>query len=454
VGAEVYRSNDGGRNWRKTNEKEIPIYFTYGYYFGKIYVSPTNPDKLFALGFTPQLSKDGGKTWKNIEKPNVHVDHHALWINPQRDSHLINGNDGGVNISYDDGENWFKANTPPVGQYYAVCVDNAKPYNVYGGLQDNGVWYLSSQPSANLFANTGLGLTDDIVKNVSGGDGMQVQVDTRDNLTIYYGIQFGAYFRTNRITKEGTKRITPRHDLGEKPMRFNWQAPILLSPHNNDIVYFGSNKFFRSFNRGDTMIALTGDITSGGREGNVPYGTLTTISESPLRFGLIYTGTDDGRIHVTRDAGATWHGISNAGKKQSPFPQNLWVSRLSASRFKEGRVYSALNGYRFDDFTPYLYRSEDYGTTWTAIGRDLPSESINVVKEDPKNENILYVGTDGGLYVSFDRGQSFMMWNAGLPKSIPIHDIAIQERENEIILGTHGRSLFKASLADVQKAAP
>ncbi|HEX2608508.1 MAG TPA: hypothetical protein VHK91_14065 [Flavisolibacter sp.] len=452
IGAEVYRSDNGGQSWRKTNEKEIPIFFTYGYYFAKIYVSPYNPDKIYALGFSSQVSTDGGKTWKSMDKNNVHADHHALWVDPKRDSHLINGNDGGVNITYDNGENWFKANTPPVGQYYAIAVDNARPYNVYGGLQDNGVWYLPSGSGRNSFANSGLGQSDDYVKNIGGGDGMQVQVDQRDNLTTYYGSQFGNYARTNRLTKEGTRRITPRHELGEKPLRFNWQAPILLSPHNNDIVYFGSNRFHRSFNQGDTMIALTPDLSKGGRDGDVPYGTLTTISESPLRFGLIYTGTDDGNIHVSKDAGATWTLISGA-KKIGGLPQDLWVSRVAASRFKEGRVYASLSGYRYDDFTPYLFVSEDYGSTWTALGRDLPMESINIIKEDPKNENLIYVGTDGGLYVSSDRGKSFMMWNGGLPKSIPIHDIAIQERDNEIILGTHGRSLYVAKLDEIQKAS-
>lgn len=453
IGCEVYRSENGGQTWLKTNEKEVPIFFTYGYYFAKIYVSPYNENKVYALGFSSQLSTDGGRTWKNMDKANVHADHHALWINPQRDSHLINGNDGGVNVTYDDGEHWFKANTPAVGQYYSVAVDNAKPYNVYGGLQDNGVWYLPSETPRNRFAGSGLGLDDESVRNLGGGDGMQVQADLRDNTTIFYGSQFGNYSRTNRLNREQTRRITPRHELGEKPLRFNWQAPILLSPHNHDIVYFGSHKFHRSFNQGDTMIALTPDLTTGGKAGDVPYGTLTTISESPLRFGLIYTGTDDGNIHVSKDAGATWNLISSGNKKGTVLPKDLWVSRVTASRHKEGRVYTSLNGYRFDDFAPYLYVSEDYGTTWNKVGRDLPAEPINVVKEDPKNENIIYVGTDGGLYVSFNRGQSFMMWNAGLPKSVPVHDIAFQERENEIVLGTHGRSIYIAKLEEVQKAA-
>jgi photosystem II stability/assembly factor-like uncharacterized protein len=454
IGAEVYRSDNGGKTWSKTNKAEIPIFFSYGYYFAKIYVSPYNPDKVFALGLTSQVSLDGGKTWKSMDKQNVHSDHHALWIDPKRDSHLINGNDGGVNITYDNGEHWFKANTPAVGQFYNITVDNAKPYNVYGGLQDNGVWYVPSTNYRNSFDGTGQGQLEDRAKNIGGGDGMQVQVDLRDNTTTYYGSQFGNYSRSNRLTKEGTKNITPKHELGEKPLRFNWQAPILLSPHNNDIVYFGSNKFHRSFNQGDTMISLTGDLTKASRTGNVPYGTLTTISESPIRFGLIYTGSDDGNVFVTKDAGANWELISAKPKKKSILPQERWVSRIWASRFKEGRVYLSFNGYRNDDFAPYLFISNDYGATWNMLGKDLPTEPINVVKEDPKNENIIYVGTDGGLYVSFDKGRSFMAWNAGLPKSIPIHDIAFQERENEIILGTHGRSLYVASLDKIQEAAP
>ena len=201
------------------------------------------------------------------------------------------------------------------------------------------------------------------------------------------------------------------------------------------------------------MIALTPDISKGGKPGDVPYGTITTIAESPLRFGLLYTGTDDGNIHISKDAGYTWTLVNNKPQKatDAALAAGLWVSRVIASNFKESRAYASLNGYRFDDFAPYLYVSEDYGNTWTAIGRDLPAEPINVVREDPKNENIIYVGTDGGLYVSFNKGASFMMWNAGLPKSVPVHDIAIHERENEIVIGTHGRSLYVAKLDEVRK---
>ncbi|MBB1283936.1 glycosyl hydrolase [Flavisolibacter sp. BT320] len=449
IGMEIYRSDNGGQSWRRTHEKDIPGNMSYGYYFAKVYTSPYNPDKVYALGLLSILSTDGGKTWKSMDKPNVHADHHALWVNPKKDSHLINGNDGGVNITYDEGENWFLANSPSVGQFYAITVDDAKPYNVYGGLQDNGVWY---GPSNNRESADWHAEGDYSFKRLMGGDGMQVQVDKRDNLTTYTGSQFGSYARMNRTQPRQTaKSIRPRHSMGEKPYRFNWQSPIVLSPHNQDVVYFGGDKFFRSMNRGDSMVNM-GDLTRGDKGGNVPYGTITTISESPLRFGLIYAGTDDGNIQATKDGGYTWTLVNNKPSKMTdaPLTSGLWVSRVVASRYKEPRVYATLNGYRFDDFAPYLYVSEDYGATWKPLGKDLPLEPINVVREDPKNENILYVGTDGGLYVSFNRGQSFMLWNAGMPKSVPVHDIAIQERENEIVLGTHGRSIYVAKLDDVQ----
>ncbi len=458
-GCEVYRSDDGGMTWKKTHQKSISIFNTYGYYFAKIYTSHYNPDKVYILGFYAQVSTDGGKTFKTMDKGHVHADHHALWVNPKRDSHVINGNDGGCNITYDDGANWFKANTPAVGQYYAITVDEARPYNVYGGLQDNGSWWGPSNHKEDP------GWIDNgqyAYRIINGGDGMQAQVDTRDNATVYSGSQFGFYGRYNKDRRGSQKFLRPQHELGEKPLRFNWQTPILLSKHNQDVFYLGSNRLYRSLNKGDTMIAMSPDQTNGRVPGNVPYGTLTTVSESPLRFGLIYTGTDDGNIQLSKDGGYSWEQLNQAGstpvnknsKKQitnSRLQTNsLWVSRVTASQHKEARLYVSLNGYRFDNFAPYLYVSDDYGMTWKNIGKDLPYEPVNVVKEDPKNDSILYVGTDGGLYVSFDQGNTFMAWNGGLPKSVPVHDIAIQARENEIVLGTHGRSLYVAKLDDVQ----
>jgi hypothetical protein len=452
IGAEIYRSDNGGQSWKKANTKALNLYSTFGYYFGKIYVSPANDQKLVITGIDIEYSTDGGKTFTEMADDNVHADHHAVWINPARDSHIFSGNDGGLNISYDDGKNWFKANTPPLGQLYTVTVDNARPYNVYGGLQDNGVWW---GPSTYRFGTAWHQNGNYPYKSIGGGDGMQVQVDTTDNQTVYAGSQFGAYTRINKMDPRSRKSVRPLHSLGEAPLRFNWQAPILLSKHNPQVFYIGANRLYRSFNRGDSLAPLGPDLTGGKVEGDVPYGTLTAIAESPLRFGLLYTGSDDGRIQVSKDAGFSWTGVGNAlaGKKAAAaqLPQGLWVSRLVASRFSEPRVYASLNGYRNDDFRPFLYVSEDHGATWQQLGTDLPAEPINVVREDPWNENILYVGTDGGLYVSTDRGKTFMMWGAGLPKSIPVHDIAIQEREREIVLGTHGRSLYVAKLPGAQK---
>ncbi len=444
IGCELYRSDDGGNSWKKTNTKPLTMYSTYGYYFGKVFVSPSNDDKVVLTGFDIEMSTDGGKTFKYIGGDNVHADHHIAWMNPKKDSHMVIGNDGGCNITYDNGQHWFKANTPPVGQFYNISFDMAKPYNVYGGLQDNGTWFASSTTKENFeWFDSG----ENPYKGINGGDGMQVQVDWRDNKTVYSGSQFGAYSRQNLATKE-FKSVRPFRDLGDPPLRYNWQTPILLSRHNQDIFYYGSNKFHRSFNKGDTSVALSDDLTTNPKQGDVPFGTLTTMSESSLRFGLIYVGSDDGNVHVTKDGGYSWQLITRKLPKGG-----LYVSRVIASSFKEGRVYVTLNGYRNDNFLPYVYKSDDYGESWQQIAKDLPNEPVNVIREDLKNENVLFFGTDGGLYVSLNGGENTMMWNKGLPFSVPIHDLVLHPRENEIILGTHGRSIYIAKLDDVQKKA-
>ena len=440
IGAEVYKSNDGGKNWKKMNEKGLDLYSSFGYYFGKIYVSPVNENKVVITGISIETSTDGGKSFKSINKANVHSDHHAVWINPKRDSHIFSGNDGGLNITYDDGANWFLANTPSVGQYYAITVDNARPYNVFGGLQDNGTWF---GPSTNKENPRWFASGDNPYKQINGGDGMQVQVDTRDNQTVYTGSQFGAYSKVNIATKQ-RRPIRPGNNLGEPAYRFNWQSPIVISQHLQDVVYFGTNKFHRSMNKADTLPAISIDLTTNPKQGDVPFGTLTTISESPVKFGLLYTGTDDGYIHISRDGGYSWSNIT--GK----LPKGLWVSRVVASAYKEGRVYASLNGYRNDNFQPYLYVSEDFGMNWKSINGNLPLEPINVVREDPKHDSLLYVATDGGLYLSINSGDSYFAWNNGLPKSVPIHDMVIQQRDNELVLGTHGRSLYVAKLDSIQ----
>ncbi len=440
IGAEVYKSTDGGKTWKKTHDEFLDgLYYSYGYYFGKIHVDSSNKDGIYIYGVPILKSKDGGKTFTSIDGDNVHGDHHDLWINPNMPGHLINGNDGGLNISYDDGKNWIKCNTPPVGQFYSVNIDHEKPYNVYGGLQDNGVWVGPHTNEENIGWHQSGNYPFEFIM---GGDGMQVQIDNRNNNIVYTGFQFGNYFRLNRETEEQTY-IQPKHELGENPYRFNWQTPILLSPHNQDILYLGGNKLMRSMNQGDDWEAISEDLTKGGKKGNVAYGTISTISESPFQFGLIYTGSDDGLVHVTKNGGGNWTNVSSA------LPKDLWVSRVIASQHKKERVYVTLNGYRWDDFTPYVYVSENYGSTWKNISNNLPPGAVNVIKEDPKNENVLYVGTDNGVYVSLNKGESWQAFSEGLP-NVAFHDLVIQPEANDLVLGTHGRSIFIANIELLQ----
>jgi photosystem II stability/assembly factor-like uncharacterized protein len=440
IGAEVYKSINGGKTWKKTHKGYLDgVYSSYGYYFGIMGVSQLDQNKIYIGGVPLLKSDDGGKTFKNIGAANMHSDHQALWVNPNKLGHVVNGNDGGINITFDDGKNWSKNNPHAVGQFYAINVDNKKPYNVYGGLQDNGVWYGSSNYTASKRWN---GTGDYPYKRIGGGDGMQVQIDTRDNETVYSGSQFGYYSRLNLKTK---KRISihPKHQLGDTPYRYNWQTPILLSSHNQDILYMGANKLLRSMDQGATFEVISTDLTTGGKKGNVPYGTLASISESPFQFGLLYTGSDDGLIHVTKDGGNSWENITGN------LPKNLWVSRIVASKFKKERVYATLNGYRSDDFNSYVYMSDNFGQTWKSIRSNIPASAVNVIKEDSENEHILYVGTDNGLYVSFNNGNSWNAFSNGLP-NVAVHDLVIQEREKDLVVGTHGRSIYKTNIAQLQ----
>jgi photosystem II stability/assembly factor-like uncharacterized protein len=444
IGAEVYRSLDGGNTWTRTHSEPIEgMNFTYGYYFSNIRVAPSDADQVYFLGYQIIASKNGGATWENINGDNVHADHHALWVHPTRPGHLVNGNDGGVNISWDNGRSWMLCNQPPVGQFYAIATDQALPYNVYGGAQDNGVWVGPSDYQASTeWHQTG----HYPYRSLLGGDGMQVQVDPRDNITVYTGYQFGNYFRINRLNGSMTA-ITPKHRLGERPLRWNWETPIQLSTHQPDVLYMGANRLYRSFNRGNDWEAISGDLTAGGRAGNVPYGTLTTLSESPLRFGLIYTGSDDGLVHITRDGGDTWTNIS-AG-----LPEGQWVAQVQASNHSRNRVFVALNGYRFDNFAPMLAMSDDYGATWRDIGQGLPAEPINVVREDPANPDLLYVGTDHGVYVSLDRGLTYSALGGDFP-AVPVHDLAIQRKAHDLLIGTHGRSMYRLPVAHLEELTP
>jgi photosystem II stability/assembly factor-like uncharacterized protein len=437
IGAEVYVSEDNGVTWQKTHGDPLEqMHFTYGYYFSNIRCDPKDADKVYLLGFLVITSEDGGKTWKSANQENVHVDHHALWVNSRKPGHIINGNDGGLNMSYDNGVTWSKLNSPPVGQLYTIHADMADPFNIYVGNQDNGVWVGPSDYKASReWEASGKYAYQEIL----GGDGMQVAVDTRDNRTVYTGYQFGNYFRVERFTGR-MKAITPSHDLGERPLRFNWQTPIHLSVHNQDILYIGANRFYRSMDKGETWAALSDDLTHGGRKGNVPFGTITSIHESKLRFGILYAGTDDGRVWVSKDCGTTWQEIS-AG-----LPAGLWVSRVQASVHVKERVYVSLNGYRNDNFEAFCYVSDDFGANWRRIGTELPAEPVNVIKEDPSKAHLIYVGTDHQLYVSTNQGASFTVLSDSLPHT-PVHDLDFHVPSHTLLVGTHGRSAYTVDLS-------
>ena len=437
-GAEVYRSDDGGKTWNKANSYSLDgVYFTYGYYFGEIRVDPKDSDKIYIFGVPLLKSLDGGKTYHRLDTAGgVHVDHQALWINPEDPEHLLLGNDGGLYQSYDEGANWLHINNVSVGQFYTISVDMENPYNVYGGLQDNGVRKGSSRSIPNR---------TEFWHGIFGGDGMFVYADPRNSNTVYAGSQFGFYMRLNLEPGGRPSRITPRHDIGEPPLRYNWRTPIMISPHNADVVYMAAQKVYRSMNQGDDWESISGDLTKNLPNGNVPYSTITCMSESKFKFGLVYIGTDDGNIQVTKNGGGSWELINNG------LPEKKWVSGVFASPIDEGTVFASLNGYREDDFKTYVYMSTDYGKTWTSLKGNLPESVANVIIQDPVEPDLLYTGLDIGTYVSFDKGKSWSLLS-GIPNA-PSYDMVVHPRDYELVVGTHGRSAYVADAKPLQKVA-
>jgi photosystem II stability/assembly factor-like uncharacterized protein len=430
-GLEIYRSDDAGTSWKRTHDRPLSeVTYTYGYYFGQLRVAPDNADRIYVLGMPVITSADGGKTFSGMNHPDVHVDHHAWWIDHNNAQRIVNGNDGGVDVSYDGGKSWLKLDRQPVGQFYSINVDMEEPYNVYGGLQDNGTLKGSSRTRWELGEDWSM---------IGGGDGMHVAIDTRDN-TVYTGYQFGNYGRSG---PDGRGEVRPREKLKEPALRYNWNTPVILSTHNQDVVYFAANKLFRSFDQGKSWTPISGDLTTSRNRGNVPYATITSISESSRQFGLIWAGTDDGNVWVTSGGGNDWRNVS------ARLPDH-WVSRVIASSHSLKRAYVSFNNYRNDDATAMVYVSDDLGSSWRSISSNLPAEAVNVVREDPVNGDVLYVGTDRGVYVSINRGSSWQAFDAGLP-NVPVHDLVIHPRDREIVAGTHGRSVWIADALPVQE---
>jgi photosystem II stability/assembly factor-like uncharacterized protein len=441
IGAEIYKTTDAGLTWKKMNDSFIDdCYYSYGYYFGDITVDAANENRIYVTGVPLLFSADGGKTFEAINKDNVHADHHVCWINPKNANHVINGNDGGINITYDNGAHWYKCNNQAVGQFYSINVDETNNYKVYGGLQDNGVWAGPNDYVHNLdWQQEG----KYPYEFLSGGDGMQVQIDNRNTNIIYTGYQFGNYYKIDKRAGANTY-ITPKAAKDETPYRFNWQTPILLSSFNQDIVYFAGQYMFRSMNQGKNWEKISPDLTNGKVEGNVPFGSITCFAESKFKFGQLIVGTDDGNVQLTKNGGESWTKISDN------LPKGLWVSRVRFSTFNKERIYITLNNYRNDDFKTYVYVSEDLGNTWQSLSDNIKFNAANVILEDTVNENILYLGTDSGLYISMDKGLNWQDFSNEMP-IVAVHDLVIQAKAKDLIVGTHGRSLYKLKIENLQK---
>ncbi len=476
-GAEIYRSDDKGKTWRKVSEPDGPAperpapgsggqrqmptrtrmesaSGTYGWVFGQVRVDPNDENTVYFMGLGLNRSTDGGKTFAPIR--GMHSDLHALWIDPANSNFMVNGNDGGLVVTYDKGKTWTSfTNAPsqlPLCQFFNVSYDMATPFHVYGSMQDHGSYRGTvdiSRGRANIQPVAFIGSV--------GGEGSTHAVNTVDNATVYASSFYGNLDRADMskadqpATGGGRGRsypvtnVAPKPEKGELPLRGQWMAPTILSPHNQDIVYHGMQYVFRSMYRGDSWERISPDLTYNDKNtiGDIPYHTLYALSESPKKFGVIYAGTDDGRAHVTKDGGRTWTEIS-----KGLVPQK-WVSRIVASQYNEATVYLTQNGKRDDDFTPYVWKSTDYGATWKSIGGNIPLGPVNVIREDPTNANILYVGTDVGVYVTLDGGTTWQVLGANLPTAY-VHDLIVHPRDKVIVIATHGRGMWAMDAVPVE----
>ena len=443
----VFRSEDKGESWTKMSETNPrPSYYS------QIVVDPNNDLRIWVLGAPMNYSEDGGKTFVTSRVARIHGDYHALWIDPANSNHMLAGTDGGIHWSNDAGRTWDFVNTVPLGQFYEVGVDMRTPYYICGGLQDNGSW---CGPVRTTYQQ---GISNEDWYRVAGGDGYYVQIDPADAATVYAESQDGHVLRRDLRTNE-SRNIRPLEKEGEPRYRFQWNSPIVVSAHDHKTIYYGGNVLFKSTDRGDTWTKLGGDLTTGvDRDklsilGKVPdkdtlsrhdgvqqFPCITTISESPLTSAVLWVGTDDGNLQVTRDGGQTW---KNVAEKVPGVPKGTYVSRVTASKYAGGTAYVTFDGHRSNDFNVYVFMTTDYGETWKPISNGIPASNgtLHVLREHPRNANLLFAGSEYGLYVSFDRGANWTQLKANLP-TVPVDDIAIHPRDNDLILGTHGRSVW------------
>lgn len=441
----LWRSEDRGETWKRMGDLQtFRRVNTRPFYYSQIHVDPTNDKVVYVLSTGLHVSSDGGQKFRAIGT-GIHPDHHALWINPSNPLHLIEGNDGGIDISYDGGKTWLPVQSMDLAEVYQVGYDLRDPYYVYCGLQDNGSW---AGPSA---TTDNLGIANDDWVSIGTGDGFFAQPDPQDPNTVYSNWQVNNLYRYDwRIGK--SKYIKPIGSLDNPPFRFNWNSPIHISPHDSKTVYTGGNYLFRSQDRGHSWEIISPDLTtndpvkqkdSGGpitldNSGAESHCTITTISESPVEKGVIWCGTDDGNLQITRDGGKTW---KNVVINIPELPRGTWCSRVEASHFDAGTAYAAFDGHRHDDYATYVFKTADFGKTWKSIKGNLPFGWVHVLREDLKNRNLLFVGTEFGVYASLDGGSSWFSLKNNLP-TVAVHDIAIHPRTNDLIIGTHGRGIW------------
>ena len=442
-----YRSEDGGESWQKVSDMNIrPMYYSH------VFIDPTDENRVYTLATSSFRSEDGGRTFEEIAaRPTydvgVHADHHALWIDPGNPDHFYLAGDAGLHETYDRGVTFRRLHNLPIGQFYGIDVDDRDPYWVYGGMQDNHSWM---GPSA---TRSWEGIVDDDWRQTGFGDGMYQQA-APDGRTVYINAQNGGWTRFDRATGDMTSLRLSAPD-GEEPYRWDWVSPSLLSRHDPAVVYFGGNRLFTSRGRGDSFVrsedltrrqdrdeleimGVKGrDIALSRNDGTSTYGEIVTIAESPLDPAVLWVGTDDGNVQVSRDGGRSWNEVS-AGAEG--VPDGAYVSRVAGSGRAPGTAYVAFDAHRDGDFAPYLYRADDYGARWTALHDPLPSGSVNVVAEHPDNADVLFVGTEHHLFASTDAGASWAKF-PGVPTTA-YDDLVVHPRAKDLVLGTHGRSII------------
>ena len=445
-GVQVWRSDDAGQNFAKVSTEDDKLERfagTYGWVFGQIRVDPTNPEVVYIMGVPIAKSTDGGKTF-NMMRPERgsernHGDHHALWIDHTDPNYLINGNDGGVVVSYDGGKNLNNFfDVIPTTQFYNITYDMNTPYNVIGSVQDEGSFMASVK---NTFGSKDPSIQQ--WRDAPGGEGTIHAVDPSNPSLVYSSTFYGRLTRST-VFKDSiaSKNIFPKKADDEEVHRGEWLAYTLLSPHDNKTLYHGFQYLFKSTDQGETWKRISGDLTYNdvSRMGRTPYAiyhqAITAIDESPITKGVLYVGTDDGRVWVTMNDGGAWTEITKG------LPERVHVSRLVASKYDAGTVYITMSDRREDNIKPYLFRSTDHGKTWTALTTDLPASPVNVVREDPRNANILYCGTDLGVYVSKDKGKSWQSIQGNLPATVSVNDLFVHPRDYNLVIGTYGRGVW------------